>query len=116
MNIVVLGGSGMLGSMVVKVLQERGHCITAVERSALPEFMKSAKEARWPNVINCIGAIPQRRWSRVWMAEVWMAESNGLFPHKLRHALDPYVPSSRQHRLRLQWPTGQLRARGCVRR
>lgn len=62
MKILILGHKGMLGNMVCKYFRERSDVYTTIFRWDSPEFKRYCIETESEYVINCIGAIPQRKY------------------------------------------------------
>lgn len=77
MKVLVLGGTGMLGSMLVRHLSSVGHDVTFTTRNKVPSWLPlktkvsmikmDASEmpsvAGYDYIINAIGAIPQVSWN-----------------------------------------------------
>lgn len=101
MNVLVFGGSGMLGHKVVQVLADAGHTVCAVARGEkarwLPQFVPMSVQVRGIHpdadpreladivrvsgpdvVVNCAGLIKQRRQGSDVVAA---AAINAMFPH-----------------------------------
>ncbi len=62
MKILILGHNGMLGNMVYKYFQEIYEVYTTNFRWDSPEFKRYCTETELEFIINCIGAIPQKKY------------------------------------------------------
>lgn len=60
-KILILGHTGMLGHMVVKYLSDKCICNTILYRFPSNEFKQYILDFDGDCIINCIGAIPQRK-------------------------------------------------------
>lgn len=87
MRVVVVGGTGMLGSMVVWLAQKRGLPLVVLPRSLDARTLTVADVLphiqAGDTVINCIGAIPQRTYT-----DAEMFQLNAVFPHTLAAACE----------------------------
>lgn len=93
MKIFVFGGSGMLGSVLAHVLVQANHDITISTRNKIPRWLPVSKKvgivkfdvsqnlpdlSEYDYVINCIGAIKQKKYSNTEYYQL-----NSVFPWKL---------------------------------
>lgn len=76
-RVLLLGGSGMLGHMVGKYLQQFYEVESTVHRWPSLEFKNEIKESNADFLINCIGAIPQRTqdFDINWELPIWLDQN-----------------------------------------
>jgi len=104
-KVLVLGGQGMLGSMMVRVLSELGYDVSATYSNKINTDFKGADKVKWsffgldfrrspaeldflPNgpvdyIINCIGVIKPFIDDSDSFSMVRATQINGVFPHVL---------------------------------
>lgn len=76
-RVLILGHKGMLGHMVVKYLSDKCVCYTTPHRFPSDEFKHDILNFDGDYIINCVGAIPQRKneFQVNFELPIWLSQS-----------------------------------------